>query len=358
MREKKSDVVVPTTVANRRDQSFQEIARDEIPLIDLSNAFLPSGTVNTKKAREIRDACTTIGFFYIINHGIPQRQIDRTIKHSKDFFGLPASVKLRYDINRIKRHRGFVPIGALSADPDLIDHQEGYEVGLELPESDPDYQAGSCLFGPNVWPREIENFQTDVYAYFEAVFALGKRLFELFAVSLELPQNYFLQYVNKPVAQLRLLYYPESDIGSSAELTNGVGPHTDYECFTMLYQTDIGLQVQNPNDDWIMAPPVEGAFVINIGDTLQRWTNDLFKSTPHRVISNTGKARYSMPFFFAADHDCIVKPLPKFVSEHNPPQYPPTHTGYWIENMHTYSYRYRWHERGKLPNPELDPENY
>ncbi|GIT54750.1 MAG: hypothetical protein Ct9H300mP16_19100 [Pseudomonadota bacterium] len=134
----------------------------------------------------------------------------RTCGHKPNsFFALPEHIKTRYDIGRIKRHRGFVPVGALTAGPDEDpDQQEGYEIALELPDDDPDYLAGSKLFGPNVWPDELPEFQNGVYGYFESVFSLGCKLFGAFALALDLPKDYFDGELRKPIAQLRLLYYP------------------------------------------------------------------------------------------------------------------------------------------------------
>ena len=92
---------------------------------------------------------------------------------------------------------------------------------------------------------------------------------------------------------------------------SGVGAHTDYECFTILWQDAPGLQVQNRSGDWIEALPIPGTFVVNIGDMMQRWTNDLFVSTPHRVVNPPSTARYSFPMFFATNHETVVRVLPQ-----------------------------------------------
>ena len=342
-----------TSIENRRSAGAVRLDFDAIPIIDLGPAVLGDDGETRRIAQIIRDTARDVGFFYVKNHGIDAGVLERALLETRDFFDLPEATKLKYDIGRIKRHRGYVPTGALSADPELIDHQQGYEIGPELPPDDPDYLAGNVLLGPNVWPEELPAFRTDVYRYFEEAMGLGRLLFKLFAVGLDLAPDYFDELISKPTAQLRLIHYPAMDPSVPAEEAIGIGPHTDYECFTILWQTEHGLQVQNPLGQWIEAPPIPGTFVINIGDLFQRWTNDLFVSTPHRVVSNTGRRRYSFPLFFGLNHDVVVKCLDTCQGPDNPRRYPPTHCGHWIETMHTYSYRYRWHERGRIPNPEL-----
>lgn len=343
----------PRDIVSRHDLSYQRIDFDAIPIIDISASLTGDGAAMRAAAHEIREACVNVGFFYVKGHGVPDPVIAAALAQVTAFFALPEATKLNYNINEIKRHRGFVPVGGLSADPTIVDQQEGYEVGPELPANDPDYLAGSALFGPNVWPAELPAFQPAVYRYFEDTLDLGHRLFRLFALALDIEENFFEPLITKPMAQLRLLYYPETDPMAEPEDAMGIGPHTDYEPFTMLYQTEAGLQVQNRAGQWVEAPPIPGTFIINIGDMLQRWSNDIFVSTPHRVINRSGRERYSMPLFFGTNHDCIVECLASCVSAERPAAYPPTHAGYWTENMHSYSYAYRWEERGKLPNPEL-----
>ncbi|HCF73521.1 MAG TPA: isopenicillin N synthase family oxygenase [Gammaproteobacteria bacterium] len=344
----------PTSIIDANTAESREINFSEIPLIDLAPLYSDNISAKQQMAAELREACIQVGFFYVKNHGIPDSIMQGVQAQTERFFALPEHVKSNYDIGRIKRHRGFVPVGALTAGPDEDpDQQEGYEIALELPDDDPDYLAGSKLFGPNVWPGELPEFQPRVYAYFESVFQLGRKLFGAFALALDLPEGYFENDLTKPIAQLRLLYYPPVEKGGP-EPQMGIGAHTDYECFTILWQTEPGLQVQNRKNEWVEALPVEDAFLVNIGDMMMRWTNDLFRSTPHRVVTRSRKKRYSFPFFFAADYNTVVRCLETCSSETNPPAYPPTKFGYWVENMHAYSYVYRHDERGKLPDPELE----
>jgi isopenicillin N synthase-like dioxygenase len=217
-------------------------------------------------------ACRDVGFMYIVNHGIAQHDIDAVYAAADAFYALPDHIKQRYDINRLGRHRGYVAIGGLAADShdtQAFDHHEGFEVGLELPETDADYRAGNLMYGPNVWPQELPEFRAVVYRYFEQVRALGCQLFRGFALALDTPERYFDDLIDKPMAQLRVLRYPPQPQPIDPRHI-GVGAHTDYECFTILASSAPGLQVRNSLGHWIAAPPLPGAFVINIGDILAR----------------------------------------------------------------------------------------
>ena len=347
-------MVNPTKVGETGELGSGCIPFDRVPIVDIGPMLGSDRAAMRLTAQRMREVCQSIGFCYIVNHGVARKRIERARRQCEQFFALPLVVKMAYDIALQGGHRGYVPLGALTAGPDaeLPDLQEGYEVRLELPADDPDYLGGSKIYGPNLWPENLPGFREDVYAYFESILDLGHVLFRTFALALGLPDDFFEDKIDKPMAQLRLIYYPPQErvIGPN---TIGVGTHTDYECFTVLWQGAPGLQVRNPQGKWIEAPPVADSFVINIGDMIQRWTNDQFISTPHRVINTTGLARYSLPFFFGANYDTMVEPLPCCIGPGNPPRYPPTKCGTWTETMHTLAYVYRWPDRGKLSDPEM-----
>ena len=344
----------PTEVANRGSLESRRLAFDDIPIVDIAAMYGSERRAMEDCAATLRRACAEVGFFYVANHRVGEETIRAALDQTRLFFALPEEAKLAYDLERTRRHRGYVPFEALSADPDAEpDVQEAYEVGLELPADDPDHLAGNPLYGPNVWPRELPDFPGAVYGYFEEVVALGHVLFRAFAIALGLPDEFFAPMITRPMAQLRLIHYPESEHEVRDTATLGVGAHTDYECFTILWQDAPGLQVQNTSGDWIEALPVPGTFIVNIGDMMQRWTNDLFVSTPHRVVNPPHTARHSFPVFFGTNHDTVVRVLEPCTGPDNPPRYPPTHAGYWTETMHTHVYTYRRADRGKIPNPEL-----
>jgi len=113
-----------------------------------------------------------------------------------------------------------------------------------------------------------------------------------------------------------------------------VGAHTDHECFTILAQDSVpALQVRNRRGQWIDAPPIRGAFVVNIGDLMARWTNGAFASTFHRVYNASGRARYSIPTFVGANADTVIRVLPSCVSDENPPKYEPIVAGEYVTQL-------------------------
>ena len=162
-------------------------------------------------------------------------------------------------------------------------------------------------------------------------------MFESFALSLNLPLNYFKSMCLKPMVTMRILHYPPQPIVIDKDQL-GCGEHTDYECFTLLSQSNqSGLQVQNRDGQWINAKPIENTFVVNIGDLMQRWTNDQFKSTIHRVINTSGTTRYSIPIFFGPNYFAQIKSL----DQNQISKYPPIIAGEYLISRFDDTYKYR-----------------
>lgn len=148
-----------------------------------------------------------------------------------------------------------------------------------------------------------------LYGYYEAVGACGADLLRAVAVSLGVDEHFFAPRYTKRMQRTQMVYYPPQP-PQSDEDQFGVAPHTDYGCITLLWQDQVGgLQVREiANDTWIDAPPVEGSFVVNVGDLLARWTNDRFRSTLHRVINASGRERYSIATFYDPTYGAMVDP--------------------------------------------------
>jgi isopenicillin N synthase-like dioxygenase len=336
-----------TATLDRSDLSSKSEGFDRIPIIDIGDLWSEQLAHREAVAEAIGHACRKVGFFYVTNHGVPQPLIDAVYRVADEFFQRPMDAKQRYSIERLGRHRGYVAIGQLAADAHdsgAFDFHEGYEISLELPADDPDYLAGNIMYGPNVWPENPPDFQAVVYRYYEAILALGHDLFRAFALVLGLPEIYFEAFIDKPMAQLRVLHYPPQPEPVDPRHI-GVGAHTDYECFTILASSAPGLQVQNLAGQWVDAPPVPGAFIINIGDIMARWTNDVFLSTVHRVINRSGARRFSLPFFFGANHNAEVRCLDSCRSDDRPARYSPVTAGEWTVSNISAAYTNRKNSR-------------
>ena len=160
-------------------------------------------------------------------------------------------------------------------------------------------------------------------SYFDAVWSVGRRLHEGIARDLKLAPEYFEDKLDQPMATLRLLHYPPQPRNAAAGQI-GAGEHTDYGDITLLLTDEVGgLEVKRRGGGWIAAPYMPGAFICNIGDCLMRWTNDVYVSTPHRVVNRGGRERYSVAFFLDPNPDATVACLPTCVSPDRPGRYPP-----------------------------------
>jgi len=326
-----------------------------IPVVDIAPLFGNDEAAKRAVAKEMADAASDVGFLYVKGHNISREMIAKLEARAAEFFALPEERKMERYIGKSRAHRGYVPTGEEGfydgTDPAKTDKKEAFDLSIELPENDPDHVKGYRMLGPNQWPPELPEMQRDVYAYYEAAMALGHTLFRGFALALGLPEDYFEQWLTKPPSQLRLVHYPSDPARAVAEW--GISAHTDYECFTILHVTAPGLQVMNANGDWIDAPPVEGAFVINIGDMLEALTNGRFIATPHRV-RNVPDERFSFPLFCSLDYDTQVEPLPQFIEDGK--VYPGYGAGDHLvtQTMRTFAYLKKLVAAGELKLPESE----
>ncbi len=299
---------------------------DELPILDLSD-WIAGGPIEPL-ARQFDAACTNTGFFYVKNHGVPQAVVDAVFDATRRYFDLPLEERLKDKIDERFR-RGFMPYGVTQHPGFKPDLKESYEVGMDLPLTDPDVQAGLPLHGPNQWPADKPWLREAADAYFQQTLVLGKRLLRIFATALGQPEDYFLQYTKKPMVQSRLFHYSPQSNPSQLEL--GAAAHTDYGMITLLTQDPIGgLELRTRSGEWVAAPYVEGTLVINLGDMVKVWTNEHYVSNQHRVANRTGRERYSIPTFFNLDYHTPVHCLPGFSSADNPPKHAPIKSGEYL----------------------------
>lgn len=320
LREVKSTNLVP-----------RQASLDEIPIIDIGAMIDGTEEQRAKVGVALRDACTNIGFFYIRNHGVPQDVIDRTFAVAKRYFAQDTETKMRHHVSKSLNNRGYAALLEENTDPTARgDLHESFDVALEVPADDPDIAAGQLLYGPNQWPEGDTDLRSAVETYYAEMRKLSLRLLHTFARALELPETHFDALFDKPLATMRLLHYPPQ-FGEVDERQIGIGAHSDYECFTILAQDGVpALQVLNKDGEWVAANPIPGCFVVNVGDQMARWTNNLFASTVHRAVNRSGRERQSIPFFFGPNYGTSLEALPSCVSPDNPPKFPPITSGEYI----------------------------
>ncbi|KAL5342486.1 hypothetical protein BJX70DRAFT_292329 [Aspergillus crustosus] len=294
---------------------------EKIPVIDAARIWSESLQDRTEVAEEIRAASRNIGFFYLINHGVDESYAKGTFEQAKRFFALPEEKKMEVFTGLVpNEYVGFHPMECYNRNGwKHQDLSEAFNWSYD-PREDPEAAEG---VEPTVslWPSDLPGFRESLYAYHGQLLRLARRLTRIFALALHLPEDAFDDYTKRPEAGMRILHYPEQT--HSVDEQNGIGAHTDVECFTIVTQdTSGGLEVLGKNGNWIKAEPIPGSFVVNIADCFMRQTNDFFVSTVHRVINKSGKERYSAPFFFGFDRTKLLEPIPTCVGEVNPMKYP------------------------------------
>ncbi|PSS25662.1 hypothetical protein M430DRAFT_134306 [Amorphotheca resinae ATCC 22711] len=324
---------------------------DTIPVIDLANMKHPDLAERKKVASEIYNACARVGFFYIKNHGISEESVTKIHDAAHKYFALPLEKKMESFMGQSKNFRGYTPLLGGHQSTDLEENPSGnlseaFDIGYELAGDRqakiddvlPSDDAG--LYGSNIWPRDevLPGFKATFLDYYGQILDLGRDLLRVFALALALPEDHFDGVVKHPGSLSRLMFYPPQKVGMDEH--EGITPHTDYECFTILSQDEVpALQVLNANNQWIMAKPMKNHFVVNIGDFFSFWTNGIFKSTIHRATNLTGQQRYSVPFFFGVDYNATVSVLESCISEGNPAKYPgPVKAGDYVRKQLSTTY--------------------
>jgi len=308
-----------------------------VPLIDLGPFFKAQESQKQQVAQQIGKACREIGFFIITNHGIPKEVIDVAWNAGRTFFDLPIQDK------REVLMTDDYPYGYCSFGSEVLSYSKNIISGADLKES-----FNICIGSENpasdhipaIWPSKPAELKTSWTIYYRHMEKLAANLLRLFALALNLPEDYFEDKINQHLSAMRTLNYPhqtEKPIPGQIRASE----HTDYGTLTILYQQDAigGLQVKRRNGDWEDVKAKEGTFVINIGDLMARWTNDEWVSTLHRVVnppvdSKGDTRRQSMVFFHNLNNDAVVQCIETCCSETRPPKYEPVLAGQYLLSKH------------------------
>ncbi|WP_119459410.1 isopenicillin N synthase family dioxygenase [Rhodospirillaceae bacterium SYSU D60014] len=318
-----------------------------IPVVDIAPLYDGDGTSRHTVDEAIGGACCDIGFFVVTGQSSAAR-LDET-RRSRLLAFLDCTREVKWPIARRKYepsnrniYRGYFP-----AIDGVLAYKEGIDIGPELTPSDPRLSLGHPLLETNLWPPEavVPGWRSAILDYYAAMEELGFQLLHAIARFLALPDDWFDDKFRGGNSTLRLLRYPVRTAASVAGIEEKIlrlhdgkryeimtAEHCDSGCLTLLHQDGVGgLQARNRQGDWIDVPAIDGSVVVNLGDLMQRWTNDLFRATEHRVLGS-GQVRESVPFFFEPAVDAVIAAPPGFAERG--PGYPPIAYGdYLIEKV-------------------------
>jgi isopenicillin N synthase-like dioxygenase len=302
-----------------------------IPTLDYSQS-------DEALAPRLGTAFREIGFVALTGHGIPTATIDALYRAANAFFDMPAVLKKQVARPRPDQNRGYIAYGEetlarLGGTETPPDHKEIFSIGpFDLPD-DAYYTSAAAYpsFAPNLWPAMPAILQPAMRGYWHAVTAVARRTLRISALALGLPAEYFAPLTDRHISMLRLISYPPYERQpQEGQLRAGV--HTDLNMLTFVHANSDtgGLEVRARDGSWVAPPASSDLLVVNVGDILMRWTNDLWVSTPHRVAnppSGWQQRRISVPFFFQANYDTIVECLAPCLPAGEAPKYPPVSVG-------------------------------
>ena len=304
-----------------------DIAIDRVATVDMAPLADESLAGKRIVADALRSVFERVGFFILVNHGVDQALIERTFSEARRFHAQPMAAKMAVMMNA--HNNGYMAINrynvrtSRASDPAALpDRNESFFIKRERQPDDPMLVADRRFAGPNVWPENLPGFRETLLEYTGAVDATARRLLPSLALSLDLPEDTFDAAFAESQFSFRLSHYPPVEEREAGQY--GIAPHTDSNFMTFLAQSGVpGLQIRLGEDRWIDVPHVPNSFVVNGGDMLHRWTNERYKSTPHRALPPIGQPRYAIPYFFGPHLDTEIACLPSCQGVDNPPKYPP-----------------------------------
>ncbi len=302
-----------------------------IPTVDLSKYVNGTPEEKAQFVQDLGKAFHEVGFVAVVNHGIPKRLVDGFYAASKAFFALPDDVKRQYEIAGMAGQRGYTSFGKEHAKQSKVaDLKEFFQIGQEVPTDHP----LKSQYPDNVQVTEspeVSQLGRELYEGFEKA---GGELLEAIAVYLNLPKDYFQQYIRHGNSILRSIHYPPITQEPASAIR--AEQHEDINLITLLVGASAGgLQLLNSDNEWVAIQPEADEIVINVGDMLQRLTNNYLKSTTHRVVNPPREdwhlPRLSIPFFLHPVSDMRLDALESCVTENNPQHYEPISAGEYLD---------------------------
>jgi isopenicillin N synthase-like dioxygenase len=322
-----------------------------IPVIDVAPAFA-GGAGLERVAAQVREASERVGFFYVKGHGVPPSVIDDAFGASREFHALALEDKLALKVNQ--NNIGYLPVNESMQRASTVhkatrpNYNESFFISHERAADHPDVVAGTPLRGRNQWPAGHAAMRAAMVRYFETMVALGERTLPILDRALDMPAGHFAPFFSGDAhVNLRFLHYPPQELDDPEQF--GQGPHTDNSFITFLAREDTpGLAVRLPSGEWLAPPLIEGTFLVNLGNIMKRWSNDRFLSTPHGVVNDSGRDRYSIAFFYSPNVDARIEVLPSCTSATNPARYEPAIYGALVKAFYSANY---FHQRDHARTP-------
>ncbi|MEO5673282.1 MAG: 2-oxoglutarate and iron-dependent oxygenase domain-containing protein [Chitinophagales bacterium] len=301
-----------------------------VPVVDLSD--FTSGHAEKRKRfiKELGDAYHEVGFATVKNHGISDWMIEELYREVKSFFSLPSEIKWKYERSELAGQRGYTSFGREHAKHSSIpDMKEFFQFGQIVTDDDPIKKE----YPDNVWVEEIPGFNDSLVNAYRSFENSGAQLLRAIALYLELPENYFEKKIHNGNSILRAIHYPPITQEPGKALR--AEQHEDINLITLLVGASAeGLELLTVEGQWFPVTALPGQIVVNVGDMLQRLTNDRLKSTTHRVINPSkelwGTSRYSIPFFLHPRSEMRLDCLGSCISLENNRKYDPITAGDYL----------------------------
>ena len=302
-----------------------------LPIIDVER--FRTGGAHTRRAiaDAISEGCQSIGFLYVINHGVPTATIEATRAEMRRFFALPDEEKRKVE-RPAGRYRGYIPLSHFSEDNrgQALVLYESFLQGMPLDEDDDRIAQTRGLLAPNLWPQGAgaEAFRETAQSYWTAVDAVSLELLKAFALALNLGEDDLLGHFAGQLTNISYLHYPaRPDLKDQADAP-APKAHYDTNALTILLPDPVGgLEVRMHDGSWAEVDPLEGAFIVNIGNMMEAWSGGRFKSTMHRVNPPPGVERYSIGFFAVPEYTTVVEPVAAPEQQNANKPFPPLHVG-------------------------------
>ncbi len=301
-----------------------------IPSVDLSLFLSDNPQYKADFVQELGKAFEEVGFVAVKNHGVPDQLIDDLYKYVQEFFSLPLEQKKIYEIPELAGQRGYTSFGKEHAKgSDAPDLKEFYQYG-QIPRNN--YIEDE--YPPNISIKQIDLFDktfSDAYRAFEKS---GSALLQAISLYLNLDEYYFDKYIYNGNSILRAIHYPP--ITQEPKSAIRAEQHEDINLITLLVGASAdGLQILTKQQDWISVTSLPDQIVVNVGDMLQRLTNNKLRSTTHRVVNPARElwhtSRFSIPFFLHPISGMSLQCLPECIDTQHPKLYEDATAGEYLD---------------------------